>query len=134
MVPPFRKTRCAVSCNSASTSSISFLPLMACLSSDSKIGNNICASSRVKVRLDICFYSTGIGRESRLRSTPGIGLIDVLINVDGNQRRLGRRGDLGKNDQALGARAANLHGQLLQTQSHDRDKDDHAAAATPAGA
>src|SRR5208282_3202158 len=58
-VPPLRKTRCAVSCNSPSTSSISFLPLIACRSSDSRIGNSICASSRVKVRSDMYFHSTG---------------------------------------------------------------------------
>src|SRR5260370_22083745 len=65
IIPPFKKTRCAVSCNSASTSSISFLPLIACLSSDSRMGRSVCASSRVKLRSDIVrpFYRNQPGKE-----------------------------------------------------------------------
>ena len=52
-VPPLRKMRCCSACISASTSSMSFLPLMAVRSKDSNTGSSDWASSRVKVRSDM---------------------------------------------------------------------------------
>src|SRR5712692_9249971 len=62
-VPPFIKIRCAVSCISASTSSINFFDWIACLSSDSNTGRRVCASSRVKERSDMVWnYSNAFAR------------------------------------------------------------------------
>src|SRR5215471_17214043 len=60
-MPPFRKTWCAVACISPSTSSISFLPLIAVRRSDSSTGRRDCACSKEKVRV-------GIGRTSNSKS------------------------------------------------------------------